>query len=37
MHTKNSEKILVTMDAKESEVLEKILPQQKKEDDGNTQ
>ena len=30
MHAKNSEKVLVTKGAKESEVLENILPQQKK-------
>ena len=30
MHAKNSAKVLVTMGAKESEVLENILPQQKK-------
>ena len=30
MHAKNSEKVLVTTGAKESEVLENILPQQKK-------
>ena len=31
MHAKNSEKVLVRKGAKESEVLENILPQQKKE------
>ena len=36
MHAKNSAKVLVTSGAKESGVLENILPQQKKEDDGNT-
>ena len=30
MHAKNSEKVLVTMGAKESEVLENILPQQQR-------
>ena len=30
MHAKNSEKVLVMTGAKESEVLENILPQQKK-------
>ena len=30
MHAKNSEKVLVTTGAKESEVWENILPQQKK-------
>ena len=30
MHAKNSEKVLVTTGVKESEVLENILPQQKK-------
>ena len=31
MHAKNSEKVLVTTGAKESAVLETILPKQKKE------
>ena len=30
MHAKNSEKVLVTTGTKESEVLENILPQQKR-------
>ena len=30
MHAKNTEKVLVTTGAKESEILENILPQQKK-------
>ena len=36
MHAKNSEKVLFTTGAKESEVLENILPQQKKKTTVNT-